>query len=165
MTCFSATIYKLGINPVVDPPDHALKAIFGEAARSKGAIAVRGLINGAEYIQTLVKYRGVWRLYVNGGMLKNSGLRVGDTAIIEISFDPVPRSEPMPPELDEALSQNKKARAAFDALTPSRRKEILRYLGFLRSKESLNRNIEKVISNLSGEKSAEPPIFMAARKK
>ncbi|MEQ1764261.1 MAG: DUF1905 domain-containing protein, partial [Pyrinomonadaceae bacterium] len=96
---FSATIYTLGINPIVDTPEEVLNAIFAKAGRSKGPVPVCGTINGARFLQTLVKYQGAWRLYINGPMLKDSGLSVGDIAKIEIEFDPQPREEPMPPKL------------------------------------------------------------------
>jgi len=147
----SAAIYKLGINPVVDPPDDVLEAVFAQAGKSKGPIPVRGRINGAEFIQTLVKYSGKWRLYINGEMLKASGLKVGDTAQIEIEFDPQPRVFKIPDELEKALARNRKATSAFDALTPARRKEILRYLGSLKTEDARVRTTEKVIRQLLGK--------------
>ena len=130
---FSAKIGKLSINPVVDPSEKVLNAIFKQAGRSTGPIAVCGTINGAEFIQTLVKYRGAWRLYINGEMLKASGIRVGDEAKIKIEFDPRPRDIPIPGSFTTALQRNAEAKKAFDALSPSRQKEILRYLGFLKT--------------------------------
>ncbi|HLA94342.1 MAG TPA: hypothetical protein VK612_01380 [Pyrinomonadaceae bacterium] len=63
MAEFSQKIYKIGINPVVDPPNEILKAIFKQAGRSTGPIPIHGKLNGAEFTQTLVKYKGKWRLY------------------------------------------------------------------------------------------------------
>ena len=151
MVKFTRTIYKIGINPVVDPPDDVLNAIFEQARRSKGPIPVCGLVNGAEFIQTLIKYQGAWRLYINGPMLKASGLKVGDTANVEIEFDPRPRETPVPPTFAKALKQDTIAKAEYEKLSPSRKKEILRYLGFLKSEESLDRNIERVLAHLRDE--------------
>jgi hypothetical protein len=162
---FTATIVKLGINPVVDPPDEVLANVFAQAGRSKGPVPVCGFINGAEYVQTLVRYRGKWRLYINGEMLKASGLDVGDTANIEIGYDPRPRNPPMPTTLAEALARNNAARIAFEKMTPSRQKEVLRYLGSLKTPESLGRNVEKVIKQLTGDRRRSPPAFMALTKK
>lgn len=145
---FSAAIYVLGINPVVDPPPGVLNHIFEQAGRSIGPIPVRGLIAGAEFLQTLVKFRGEWRLYVNGEMLKASGLKAGDTAMIEIEFDPRPREAPMPAAFATALKEDLIAARQFNALSPSRQKEILRYLGSLKTEAALARNIEKLIGNL-----------------
>lgn len=152
MAKFTSKIYKLGINPVVDPPDKILGGIFAEAGRSKGPIPVRGKLNGAEYLQTLVKYGGAWRLYINGNMLKDSGLNVGDVARVDIEFDPEPREVEIPPALAAALRKTNNAKAAFEKLTPSRRKEISRYLGSLKTPESIEKNVERIISHLHGEK-------------
>ncbi len=152
MPRFAATIYKIGINPVVDPPDRALKSIFSKAGRSKGPITVRGKINGAEFLQTLVKYKGAWRLYINGPMLKASSLNVGDRAMIEIEFDPVPRTTPMPDDLAVAFLKDKRAREAFDDLPPSRQKEIMRYIGSLKTEEAIGKNVRRIIAHLIGEK-------------
>jgi hypothetical protein len=151
MPAFSQQIYKLGINPVVDPPNDALAVIFAQAGRTAGPIPVRGLINGAEFMQTLVKYAGKWRLYVNGEMLEASGLNVGDTASIEIEYDPRPRRFPVPAGLRRALARDPEARAAWDALTPSRRTEIVRYLTSLKTEASVSKNIEKVVRMLTAK--------------
>lgn len=162
MEAFSATIYNLGINPVVDPPDDVLTVIFEQAGRSRGPVPVRGKINGSEFLQTLVRYAGAWRLYVNGPMLRESGLSVGDIAKVEIEFDPRPREVPMPPRLKAAFRKNTAARKAFESLPPSRQKEILRYIGSLKAAESIERNVARVIAQLSGSDD-EPPVFMRKR--
>jgi hypothetical protein len=153
MFAFIGKIYKLGINPVIDPPDDVLQAVFEQAGRSRGPIPVRGKVNGAEFVQTLVKYRGAWRLYINGPMLAASGSRAGDNAHIEIEFDDAPREIPVPQRFADALANHERAKAAFDELSPSRQKEILKYLGYLKTEASLDRNIEKVIRQLSNDRS------------
>jgi uncharacterized protein YdeI (YjbR/CyaY-like superfamily) len=69
---------------------------------------------------------------------------------VRIEYDPEPRSEPMNPVLAQALVRNKAAKAAFHALTPSRRKEILRYLNHLKSEAAVARTVEKVLRQLTG---------------
>lgn len=152
MPRFSAAIYKIGINAVIDPPPAELEKLFRQAGRSKGAIPVCGRLNGAEFVQTLVKYDGTWRLYINGPMLKASGSNVGDRVQIEIEFDPRPRSTPMPEKLAAVLRKDVKAREAFGGLPPSRQKEIMRYIGSLKTAEAEARNIEKIIAHLRGDK-------------
>ena len=163
---FSAKITKLGINPVVDPPEGVLAAIFEQANRSVGPIPVHGTINGAEFVQSLVKYKGAWRLYVNGEMLKASGSKVGDLIKIVVEFDPRTREVPIPKKLEIALSADEQARIAFAELPPSRQKEIFRYINSLRTEESIARNVEKILQQLRG-KIVEKPIAVlrAARKK
>jgi len=164
MQKFSAEIYKIGINSVVDPPDSVLQTLFEAAGRSRGPIPVAGRLNGRDFIQTLVKYAGAWRLYINGPMLKDSGLAVGATAEIEIEFDPRPRSVPIPARFSQALAGNAAAKLAFDKLTSSRRKEILRYLTSLKTEDALKRNIERLVRNLTTPDSGTPHITLKRGK-
>lgn len=164
MVGFSQAIYKIGINPVVDPPDDVLASVFEQAGKSKGPIPVCGKLNGAEFIQTLVKYQGAWRLYINGEMLKASGLKVGDTAKVEIEYDPRPRDVPVPRQFSRALEKDKSARSAYAELSPSRQKEILRYLDSLKSADSLNKNIERIMRHLRGEKTDAQHALMRRTK-
>src|SRR5215203_1312287 len=140
---FKQAIYKIGINPVVDPPDRVLTILFEEAGRAKGPLPVCGTINGAPFIQTLVKYRGAWRLYINGMMLKAGAVAVGDVAEIEIEFDPRPRTFDMPATLAAAFEQDAAVKEAFEQLTPSRRKEMLRYLDSLKTEAAIERNVQR----------------------
>ena len=150
MNSFSAKIFIIGVNPYVLLPTSVLKEIFGQSGKDKGPIPVRGTLNGNAFIQTLVKYSGKWRLYLNMPMRKAAGIDVGDYADVSLEFDPEPRIIPVHPKLEKALVKNKKAKAAFEKLTPSRQKEINRYIGSMKTEESVIRNIEKVIQHLLG---------------
>ena len=152
MKSFSAIIAKIGINPYVHVPEDVLNALFKQAGKTKGPIPVRGTINGKRFKQTLVKYQRAWRLYVNGEMRRAAGVDVGDEARIKLEFDPEPRVESMPSKLEDALSKNKAAKTAFEKLPSSRQKEMLRYLNSMKTETSLERNIEKIIRHLLGEK-------------
>lgn len=165
---FSAKIFIISkINPVVDVPDEVLEYLCKKAGRNKGPIPVKGKLNGKKFIQTVVKYQGAWRLYLNGEMRKSAGIGGsgrGDIAHVELDFDPAPRTVPMPPLLEKALTKNKPAKAAFEALAPSRQKEILRYLGSMKAEESLARNVEKVVKQLLGEKTDTLNALMRRQK-
>ncbi len=151
MKSFSAKIFIIGINPYVLLPEAVLQSLFKQAGKDKGAIPVRGTLNGNAFTQTLVKYSGKWRLYFNTPMRKAAGIDTGDTANVKIEYDPEPHIIPMHPKLQDVLQQNKKAKAVFENLTPSRQKEILRYIGSLKSEISVITNVEKVIKNLLGK--------------
>jgi len=154
MVSFTAKILRIGINPYVGLPEDILNTLFKQADKNSGPIPVRGRLNGKRFMQTLVKYRGEWRLYLNTPMRQDAGIDVGDDATFEIEFDPAPRTVTPQPKLERALSKNKEAKAAFEKLRPSRKNEILRYLNSLKTEESLVRNIEKVIQHLAGKRAA-----------
>ena len=149
---FTAKILKIGINPYVGLPEDVLNTLFKQADKNKGPIPVRGTLNNKRFKQTLVKYQGAWRLYLNTPMRQDAGIDVGDDARVEIEFDPEPRIVPIHPKFVRALSRDKEAKAAFEQLAPSRKKEILRYLNSMKTEESLVRNVEKVIQYLLGKR-------------
>lgn len=151
MKTFSAKVQIIGVNPYVLLPDAVLKAVFKQAGKERAPIPVRGKLNGKVFKQTLVKYRGAWRLYLNGAMREAAHLEVGDMAKVALEFDPVPRIEPMNVLFEKALFKRKQAQQAFERLAPSHRGQILRYLNGLKSEEALARNVDKVIQHLLGE--------------
>jgi Bacteriocin-protection, YdeI or OmpD-Associated/Domain of unknown function (DUF1905) len=147
---FKAELQIIGINPYVSVPEQILQAIFRQAGRDKGPIPICGTINKGNYRQTLVRYRGEWRLYINTVMLTNSPGRIGETITISVAHDTEDRTIAPHPKLLQALAQHKEARAAFDSLSPYRRKEIVRYIANLRTEESVVRNVARAIAHLLG---------------
>jgi hypothetical protein len=142
---FSATIRKVGINPYVDVPKNA-STFFGR----RGNVPVHGLLNRVAIRATLVPVGGGrHRLYVNGDMRKKANVKVGDRIQLALKLDTQSRRVPIPEELASALRQNKLAKAAFERLPPSRQKEILTYLNYLKKPKSLKRNIDKVLKTLA----------------
>jgi hypothetical protein len=127
-----------------------LKGIFIQAKKEKGTIPVRGTLDECPYIQTLVKYSGKWRLYLNTPMRKAIKKDVGDRIDVRVEFDPVERIIPIHSKFSMALKMNKDAKKTFENLSPSRRKEIVRYIGFLKSEESIDRNVDRAIQFLIG---------------
>lgn len=148
---FKAKIEIIGINPYVLLPEKVLKAIFKQAGKDKGKIPVKIKIDGHEFIQTLIKYSGHWRLYLNTPMRKAAGKDVGHVAKFEITYDPVERIIAMHPSFQKALEKNVQAKKTFDNLSPSRQKEITRYIAHLKSEEAVERNIARAINFLSGK--------------
>jgi hypothetical protein len=149
MKSFSAKIQIIGVNPYVLLPSPVLKHLFQKAEKDKGAIPVKLKIGGKDFIQNLVKYSGKWRLYLNGPMRKAADKDVGGTIDIQIDFDPNPRTTPVHPKLKRAFKESPIAKRAFEKLSPSRQKEILRYINFLKSEESVDKNIQRAIAHLT----------------
>lgn len=148
MNIFKAKISIIGVNPYVIPPATVLKKIFTAAGKDKGPIPIHGKINGYPFIQTLVKYSGKWRLYLNTPMRKSAGIDVGNTGMFEIAYDPTPRTIEMHPKLKAALKQNKAAKAVFDKISPYLQKEIIRYINHLKSEATVDKNVVKAINFL-----------------
>jgi hypothetical protein len=151
MRKFKAEIQIIGINPYVFVPEEVLTDIFRQANKDKGAIPIKGTINGSPYKQTLVRFKGNWRLYINMKMLKNSPNRIGETVELFVEFDPVKRIIEPHPTFVKALKENKIAETIFDSLRPSLKLEIVRYISSLKTEESVDKNVSKAINFLLGQ--------------
>lgn len=148
---FKAELKIIDINPFVYVPEAILDELFARAGKSKGPIPIRGALNGKPYQQTLVRFRGEWRLYVNTTMLPDSPQRIGEEVTITVEYDPADRTIEPHPKLAQALQENPEAQQVFDSLPPSRQKEIVRYFSFLKTEESVDKNVKRAIGFLLGQ--------------
>jgi len=148
---FKAPLNIIGINPFVFVPEPLLQQLFRDAGKEKGYIPVTGQINAKDYKQTLLKYQGEWRLYINTTMLPRSPERIGECIEITIGVDSSDRTLQPHSDLVEALAENEDAKQVFESLSPSKQKEIIRYISSLKTDASRIRNIEKAIGFLLGK--------------
>ncbi|MGH7733912.1 MAG: YdeI/OmpD-associated family protein, partial [Gemmatimonadales bacterium] len=155
---FTGVIRILGVNPYVQVSAARARRIK-PGWRKPLPVLVR--INGHPKpkpwrINLMPQGTGAFYLYLHGEVRRASGTKVGDRVAVEISFDAAYRGGPthlIPPWFRAPLTRNKRAATAWKALTPSRQKEILRYLMALKSDEARNRNVARAIHVLSGAKS------------
>jgi hypothetical protein len=98
---------------------------------------------------------GDFYLYLHGDVRRASDTKVGDRVRVQVQIEPAYRNgqmHPMPSWFRIPLSRNAKAKKAWDALIPSRKKEILRYFSWLKSPEARARNVARALHVLSGKK-------------
>ncbi len=97
---------------------------------------------------------GSFRLYLHEKVRKASSTGVGDRVEVEVRFDGKYKggpAHPMPVWFRTALGKNSVARKNWQALIPSRKKEVLRYFASLKSAEARERNLVRAIRVLSGK--------------
>ena len=122
----------------------------------KKPMPVIAQINGIQKtwrINMMPKGDGDFFLYLNGKIRKSSGTKVGDEVSVHLSFDDSYQggpTHPMPQWFSVPLSKNRKAQTAWNDLSPSRKKEILRYFSWLKSDEARERNVTQALLVLSG---------------
>ncbi|UKJ07024.1 YdeI/OmpD-associated family protein [Solitalea lacus] len=165
---FSAKLEIIGINPFVFLPETVLESVLTLSKKYKGKIPIKGTLNGKNYKQTLVKYSGEWRLYVNTNMLENSPKRIGELLTISLEIDEEDRSILPHPKLLKVLEENPDANEVFNQLRPSLRSEIIKYISFLKTEQSIDKNVAKAIKFLLGEASfvgRPKPEFKQSREK
>src|SRR6185437_11992952 len=153
---FHSVIQMNGINPYV-------LVSAGRAAQIRKdwrrPMPVRVRVNGRPAepwpINLMPVGDGSFYLYLHGEVRKASGTKVGDMVAVELKFDEDYKSgpaHPMPVWFGVALQKNRKAMKAWEALIPSRKKEVLRYFARLKSAEAQARNLERAMRVLAGGK-------------
>lgn len=143
---FTAEIYKNGINFCVDVPAE----ITSQLRAVKGYIKVKGTVNGFPFKKNLVPVKNsCYRLFINIPTLKGAKAKVGEKAdfIIEQDFDDTEKNYPVPKMLIQELEKSNLSKE-FDSLTTARKQEVLKYLNYIKTDETLQKNIHKLIGQL-----------------
>ena len=146
---FKAKIYKTGINWCVDVPTEITEQLTSE----KGRISIKGKIDKFAFTKTLMPVKNApYRLFVNQAMMKGGKTALGKTVTFEIEQDTekVGKQYPIPKLLVEQLDRHQ-LMADFDNLTASKKKDILKYLSYVKTEETLLKNIGKLIIQLKNK--------------
>ncbi|WP_316768859.1 YdeI/OmpD-associated family protein [Pedobacter frigiditerrae] len=146
---FEAKIYKIGINWAVDVPAD----ITAQLKPEKGYIRIKGQINDFDFIQTLVPVKNsLYRLFVNLIMMKGGKTALGEVASFAIEQNEVElvKMYAMPKILSSIL-EKEKLNDDFNALSEARKKDVLKYLSFIKTEETMMKNINKLIEQLKNK--------------
>jgi hypothetical protein len=146
---FKAKIYKTGINWCVDVPVKITKKMVAE----KGYIKIKGKINSFDFAKTLVPVKNSpYRLFVNLTMMKGGKTALGKIASFNIEQDKIKiiKEYPVPHLLSKILGYSKLTED-FNGLTKSRKNTILKYLSYVKTDETLKKNIYKLIIQLKNK--------------
>ncbi len=103
---------------------------------------------------------GSFYLYLHNDIRKPTCSAVGDKVNVTLSFDEGYKGGPlheMPDSVRSAMQTSSTALANWNALSPSRQKEVLRYFGGLKSQETIENNTKRLIRVLEGT----PERFLA----
>jgi len=147
---FRAKIYKTGINWCVNVPLRISKRMIPV----KGYIKIKGQINNYDFTKSLVPVKNKpYRLFVNAYMMKGGETALGKVArfSIEQTTKKEVKNYSTPKLLRESLKKEGLTKS-FNQLTPSRKKDILKYLSFVKTDETMKKNVNKLIAQLKAKK-------------
>ncbi len=115
--------------------------------------AVLARVDGVEYRTRLAVYGGRSYLGLRKDLLRQIGRQAGDVVeiVLEQDHTEVPAAEVVePPELLAALAEKPAARAAYEALPPSHRREYAKWIGEAKQAETRAERVSKMVRRLSG---------------
>jgi hypothetical protein len=147
MERFRARLSRDGPTAFVRVPARVSRA-FRDHARA-ARVRVEGLLNGTPIRGTLVPVAsGGHRLFVSLAFRRAASVDVGDTVRFELR--PASWEIETPDDVARELRRRKGALAAFGALVPSHRRELIRYIDDAKSTEDRRRRIEKAAEHALG---------------
>jgi antitoxin component of MazEF toxin-antitoxin module len=128
---------------LVDVPPEAVEALGG-----KGRIPVTATFDGVPYRGSIVRMGGGAVLGVQKAIMAEAGVSVGDTLTVVVRNDEAPRQVEVPEDLAEAFARDDPARAAFEGLSFSHKREYVRSITDAKRPETRARRIELMIQQL-----------------
>ena len=128
--------------PLVEIP-FDVKERYGKA---RAPVVVR--VNGVELRTTVAVYGGGYYLGFRREIRERAGIGPGDTVTVEIEPDEGPREVELPPALASALDSDPEARAAFDSLSFTNRREYAEWIAGARREETRDRRLSRAVEML-----------------
>jgi hypothetical protein len=120
-------------------------AAVGEGAKRFPVIAT---VNGYSWRTTVTRMRGEFLLGLNREVRESAGVEAGDTIEMAIDLDTIPREVDIPEELASALGADPAAKAAFEGLAFTHRKEYARWVADAKREETRDRRVTQTIQML-----------------
>ena len=128
---------------LVDVPPEVIEALGG-----RGRIPVTATFDGVPYRGSIVRMGGGAVLGVQKAIMAEAGVAVGDTLTVIVRNDDAPREVEVPDDLAEALRRSDEARAVFDGLSFSHRREYVESITEAKRPETRARRVERTIQAL-----------------
>jgi uncharacterized protein YdeI (YjbR/CyaY-like superfamily) len=116
---FKATLVPRGPAAAVVLDDEHVTAV-GEGAKRVPVVAT---VNAHTWRTTVTRMRGEFLVGLNRAVREQAGVEAGDTVEVKLELDTAPREVEVPQALADALAEDSEARAAFDGLAYTHRKE------------------------------------------
>jgi len=120
---------------------------------TRGRVPVRGTLNGAPFRSSLFRMGGDCHfMVVNRKLREASGVRGGETVPVVLERDTEPRTIDPPADFARALKGSKEARAVWDKLSYTHRREHVEHIEEAKRPETRRHRIEKSIALLAAGK-------------
>lgn len=116
---------------------------------ARGHVPVRGTLNGAPFRSSIFKMGGRHFMVVNRKLRAASGVSGGETVPVTLERDTEPRVVVPPADFALALKENDEARAVWDKLSYTHRREHVEHVEDAKRPDTRRRRIEKSIQMLA----------------
>lgn len=117
-------------------------ATVGEGAKRFPVVAT---VNGYTWRTSVARMRGEFMVGLNREVREGAGVQAGDTVTLELALDSEPRTVDAPPALAEALDKDPQAKAAFEGMAFTHRKEFARWIDEAKKEETRARRVSQAV--------------------
>lgn len=142
---FKTTLQKRGPAAAVVLDDEQVRVV-GEGAKR---FPVSATVNGYTWRTSVARMRGEFLVGCNREVREGAGVQAGDTVEVTLELDTAPREVDVPEALAEALERDADAKAAFDRLAFTHRKEYARWVAEAKREETRERRVAKALEMLN----------------
>jgi hypothetical protein len=140
---FTTTIKMDGNNTGIEVPPEVI-AQLGTSKKPPVVVTVAGYT----YRNTVAVMGGHYMISLSKANREAAGVKGGDKVEVTLELDTAPRTVDVPDDLAAALAAKPGARAAFDASSPSKRKEFVRQVEDAKTRETRERRIAGIVAKL-----------------
>jgi len=141
---FQTTLQKRGPAAAVVLDNDQVNAI-GEGARRFPVLAT---VNGYTWQTSVARMGGEFLVGLNREVREGAGAQAGDSVEVTLELDTAPREVDVPEALAAALDRDPAAKAAFDGLAFTHRKEFARWVAEAKREETRERRVAQAIEML-----------------
>jgi len=120
-------------------------AAVGEGAKRFPVVAS---VNGYTWRTSVARMRGEFLVGLNRAVREEAGVDAGETVEVRLELDQAPREVDVPEALAAALAAHADARARFDSLAYTHRKEFARWVEEAKRDETRERRVATAIEML-----------------
>lgn len=125
-------------------------AAVGEGAKRFPVVAT---VNGYTWRTTVVRMGGEFLLGLSKEVRQGAGAEAGDEVDVTVELDTAPREVEVPEALAAALAADPEAKASFDRMAFTHRKEYARWIAEAKRDETRQRRVAQAVEMIKAGKS------------
>jgi hypothetical protein len=119
-----------------------------EVGQGAKRFPVKATVNGHSWRGSVARMRGEFLLGLSKEVRGAAGVEAGDEVEVVLELDTEEREVEMPPALTIALAGNAAAKAGYESLSYSHRKEYARWIAEAKKEETRERRVAQALEKL-----------------
>ena len=129
--------------------DDAQVAAVGEGAKRFPVVAT---VNGYTWRTSVARMGGEFLLGLNKEVRQGAGVEAGDEVEVAVELDTAPREVEVPEALAAALAADPQAKASFEGMAFTHRKEYARWVAEARQDQARQRRVQRALEMIRAGK-------------